>query len=80
MFADPQSNRFDLIRFLDHLDSEIPIIEGQQIVAVSDNLSATATHCRMRASRGYGMRWRRTISGIQIFGRRMESTYAVVTR
>ena len=36
-------NRFDLIRFLDHLDSEIPVVEGQQIVAVSDNLSTRGT-------------------------------------
>jgi transposase len=36
-------NRFDLIRFLDHLDSEIPIVEGQEIVAVSDNLSTRGT-------------------------------------
>jgi transposase len=37
-------NRFDLIRFLDQLDSEIPLVEGQQIVAVSDNLSTRGTH------------------------------------
>ena len=36
-------NRFDLIRFLDQLDSEIPVVEGQQIIAVSDNLSARGT-------------------------------------
>jgi transposase len=36
-------NRWDLIRFLDHLDAEIPIIEGQQIVAITDNLSTRAT-------------------------------------
>jgi transposase len=36
-------NRWDLIRFLDHLDAEIPIVEGQQIVAVSDNLSTRGT-------------------------------------
>jgi DDE superfamily endonuclease len=36
-------NRWDLIRFLDQLDSEIPIVEGQQIVAVSDNLSTRGT-------------------------------------
>ena len=36
-------NRFDLIRFLDHLDSEIPVVEGQQIVAISDNLSTRGT-------------------------------------
>ena len=32
-------NRFDLIRFLNHLDAEIPLVEGQRIVAISDNLS-----------------------------------------
>jgi transposase len=36
-------NRFDLIRFLDQLDSEIPIVHGQKIVAVSDNLSTRGT-------------------------------------
>jgi len=36
-------NRFDLIRFLDQLDREIPIVEGQQIVAVTDNLSTRGT-------------------------------------
>jgi hypothetical protein len=36
-------NRFDLIRFLDHLDSEIPVVEGQRIVAISDNLSTRGT-------------------------------------
>ena len=36
-------NRFDLIRFLDHLDSEIPVVEGQEIVAISDNLSTRGT-------------------------------------
>jgi transposase len=36
-------NRFDLIRFLNHLDSEIPVVEGQKIVAVSDNLSTRGT-------------------------------------
>jgi transposase len=36
-------NRFDLIRFLDHLDAEIPAIEGQQIVAITDNLSTRGT-------------------------------------
>ena len=36
-------NRFDLIRFLDHLDAEIPVVEGQQIVAVTDNLSTRGT-------------------------------------
>ena len=36
-------NRFDLIRFLDQLDSEIPVVEGQKIIAVSDNLSTRGT-------------------------------------
>jgi transposase len=36
-------NRWDLIRFLDQLDSEIPVVDGQQIVAVSDNLSTRGT-------------------------------------
>jgi len=31
-------NQFDLIRFLDMLDEEIPVIEGQEIVAITDNL------------------------------------------
>jgi putative transposase len=41
--ASKTRNRFDLIRFLDHLDSEIPILEGQKIVAISDNLSTRGT-------------------------------------
>jgi len=36
-------NRFDLIRFLEQVDAEIPIVEGQQIVAVTDNLSTRGT-------------------------------------
>jgi hypothetical protein len=36
-------NRFDLIRFLEHLDAEIPVVEGQQIIAISDNLSTRGT-------------------------------------
>jgi transposase len=36
-------NQFDLIRFLDHLDAEIPVVEGQQIVAITDNLSTRGT-------------------------------------
>jgi len=36
-------NRWDLNRFLEQLDSEIPILDGQQIVAVSDNLSTRGT-------------------------------------
>ncbi len=41
--ASKTRNRFDLIRFLDHLDAEIAVVEGQQIVAISDNLSTRAT-------------------------------------
>ena len=41
--ASKTRNRFDLIRFLNHLDSEIPIVEGQKIVAISDNLSTRGT-------------------------------------
>ena len=36
-------NRWDLIRFLDHLDDEIPVVEGQEIVAITDNLSTRGT-------------------------------------
>ncbi|MEJ7782938.1 MAG: IS630 family transposase [Solirubrobacteraceae bacterium] len=36
-------NRFDLIRFLDQVDSELPLVEGQQIIAISDNLSTRGT-------------------------------------
>jgi transposase len=36
-------NRHDLIRFLNRCDQEIPVVEGQQIVAVSDNLSTRRT-------------------------------------
>jgi transposase len=36
-------NQFDLIRFLDKLAQEIPVIEGQQIVAITDNLSTRGT-------------------------------------
>ncbi|MGH2887370.1 MAG: IS630 family transposase [Solirubrobacteraceae bacterium] len=41
--ASKTRNRWDLIRFLDQLDAEIPVIAGQQIVAVSDNLSTRGT-------------------------------------
>jgi transposase len=41
--ASKTRNRFDLIRFLDHLDAELPVIEDQKIVAVSDNLSTRGT-------------------------------------
>jgi len=36
-------NQFDLIRFLDMLDDEIPVVEGQKIVAITDNLSTRGT-------------------------------------
>jgi len=36
-------NRHDLIRFLTQLDTEIPVVQGQKIVAVSDNLSTRGT-------------------------------------
>jgi transposase len=41
--ASKTRNRWDLIRFLDQLDEEIPVIDGQTIVAVSDNLSTRGT-------------------------------------
>jgi transposase len=41
--ASKTRHRWDLIRFLDQLDSEIPEVQGQQIVAVSDNLSTRGT-------------------------------------
>lgn len=36
-------NRFDLIRFLDHLDAEIPVVDSEKIVAITDNLSTRGT-------------------------------------
>jgi transposase len=41
--ASKTRNRFDLIGFLDLLDDEIPVVEGQQIVAITDNLSTRGT-------------------------------------
>jgi len=41
--ASKTRNRWDLIRFLDHLDEQIPQVEGQRIVAVTDNLSTRGT-------------------------------------
>jgi len=41
--ASKTRNQFDLIRFLDMLEQEIPVIEGQEIVAVTDNLSTRGT-------------------------------------
>jgi len=41
--ASKTRNRFDLIRFLDHLDTEIPVVADQKIVAITDNLSTRGT-------------------------------------
>jgi transposase len=41
--ASKTRNRWDLIRFLDLLDADIPVVGGQKIVAVSDNLSTRGT-------------------------------------
>jgi len=41
--ASKTRNRWDLIRFLEQLESEIPVVEGQTIIAVSDNLSTRGT-------------------------------------
>ncbi len=41
--ASKTRNRFDLIRFLDMLDEEIPVVAHQSIVAISDNLSTRGT-------------------------------------
>jgi len=41
--ASKTRNRFDLIRFLDQLETELPVVEGQKIVAISDNLSTRGT-------------------------------------
>jgi transposase len=41
--ASKTRNRWDLIRFLDLLDADIPVVGGQNIVAVSDNLSTRGT-------------------------------------
>ena len=41
--ASKTRNRFDLIRFLDHLEAEIPVVAEQKIVAISDNLSTRGT-------------------------------------
>ena len=41
--ASKTRNRFDLIRFLDMLDEEIPVATGQRIVAITDNLSTRGT-------------------------------------
>ena len=37
-------NRFDLIRFLDQLEAEIPHIEGRHVIAITDNLSTRTTN------------------------------------
>jgi hypothetical protein len=44
-------NQFDLIRFLDHLDAEIPVVEGQEVVAITDNLSTRGTENVQSGSR-----------------------------
>ena len=45
-------NRRHLIRFLDHLDTEIPVVEGDRVVAVTDNLSTRAPRkCRSGSRR-----------------------------
>jgi transposase len=36
-------NRFDLIRFLDQLEAEIPDVEGRRVIAITDNLSTRTT-------------------------------------
>ncbi len=41
--ASKTRNRYDLIRFLDLLDEEIPVVEDQKIVAITDNLSTRKT-------------------------------------
>jgi DDE superfamily endonuclease len=41
--ASKTRNRWDLIGFLEHLDSKIPAIDGQRIVAITDNLSTRGT-------------------------------------
>jgi len=41
--ASKTRNRWDLIRFLDHLEAEIPEVDDQKIVAITDNLSTRAT-------------------------------------
>jgi transposase len=41
--ASKTRDRYDLIRFLDQLDAELPVAEGQQIVAITDNLSTRTT-------------------------------------
>jgi hypothetical protein len=41
--ASKTRNRHNLIRFLDQLDTKIPIMKGQKIIAISDNLSTRDT-------------------------------------
>ena len=41
--ASKTRNRWDLIRFLEHLDAEIPGVDGEQIIAITDNLSTRGT-------------------------------------
>jgi transposase len=55
--ASKTRNRWDLIRFLDQLDEELPVIEGQKIIAVSDNLSTRNTD-EVKAWLAAHPRWR----------------------
>ena len=41
--ASKTRDRFDLIRFLDQLDEKLPVLAGQRIVAITDNLSTRGT-------------------------------------
>ena len=41
--ASKTRNRFDLICFLDQLDSEIEHVDGRRIIAITDNLSTRTT-------------------------------------
>jgi transposase len=55
--ASKTRNRYDLIRFLDHLDAELPVLDGQQIVAITDNLSTRGTQ-EVQAWLAAHPRWR----------------------
>ena len=44
-------NRWDLIRFLDHLDDEIPVVEGQKIVAIWPSASMPSSKPARQRSR-----------------------------
>jgi len=41
--ASKTRDRYDLIRFLDQLDAQLPVVQGQKIVAITDNLSTRGT-------------------------------------